>query len=172
MKGELGIVAAGEPLRLRWRLIRQLLQDFLAQLLRLSKKPLVFEKQPVQLQRSVGREALAQNHVADAHWIGKDGVFAEFFQGSSGIIVVHGSNCSPVPPNASVITSRFSSEGCTLCATRKAGPSGIKSLRNDIQNPHSVGLMSAAIWPVQLLRRSVAILRFYWSTFQSAGCGR
>jgi hypothetical protein len=96
MKGELGIVAAGEPLGLRGRLIRQLLQDFLPQLLGFSKKLLVFEKQPVQLQRSVRGEALAQNHVADAHWVGKDGVFAEFFQGGSGIVVVHGSNCSPV----------------------------------------------------------------------------
>jgi hypothetical protein len=109
MKGELGIVAAGEPLGLRWRLIRQLFQDFFAQLLRLSKKLLVFEKQPVQFQRSVGREAFAQNHVADAHGVGEDGVFAEFFQGSSGIVVVHGWNCSPAQPNAFVIGSRFSS---------------------------------------------------------------
>jgi hypothetical protein len=96
MKGELGIVAAGEPLGLRGRLIRQLLQDFLPQLLRLSKKLLILEKHPVQFQRAVRREAFAQNHVADAHWVGKDGVFAEFFQGSSGIVVIHGSNCSPV----------------------------------------------------------------------------
>lgn len=68
----------------------QLLQDFLPKLLCFSKKFLIFEEQSVHLQRAIGREALAQNHVADAHRIGKDCFFAEFLEGSRGIVVVHG----------------------------------------------------------------------------------
>ena len=67
----------------------QLLQDFLPQLLRFPKKLLILEKNSIQLQRAVRREALAQNHVAHTDWIGQQCIFAKFFEGSCRIVVVH-----------------------------------------------------------------------------------
>jgi hypothetical protein len=72
------------------RLARQLFQDFLPQLLCFAEKFLIFEEEAVQFQRAIGREAFAQNHVADTHRIGEKGFFAKFFEGGSRIVVVHG----------------------------------------------------------------------------------
>lgn len=69
---------------------RQLLQDFLPQLLRLAKEFLIFDEQPVHLERVFRREALAQNHVAHPDRIWKDGFFGEFFEGCRRIVVIHG----------------------------------------------------------------------------------
>src|SRR6202047_2284255 len=86
-------------------------QDFLAQLLRLAEKFLVFEENPVQFERLVGVELAAQHHVADVDGIGQGGVLAEFFKGGRGIVVVHASHSiasddrlshAPVWPGADV----------------------------------------------------------------------
>src|SRR5258708_25156299 len=74
---------------------RQLLQDFLPQLLRLAKKFLVFEEQSIQFQRAIGAEALAQNHVAYAYWVRQDSFFAKLFEGGCGVVVVHGLIVNP-----------------------------------------------------------------------------
>ena len=68
----------------------QALQNFLAQFLRLAERFLVFDEDPVQLQRLVRRKLVAQQHVAHVNRIGQGCVFRELFKGGCGTVVVHG----------------------------------------------------------------------------------
>ena len=99
IKRELAIVAASAAVIVgqtwvvavdfRFFLRCQLLQNLFPQLLRFPEKFLIVKTEPVQLQRAVRREALAQNHIAHANGIGQNGLFAEFFKGSCGIVMIH-----------------------------------------------------------------------------------
>jgi hypothetical protein len=61
----------------------------LAQFLRFAEKFLVFEEDPIQFERLIDRELVAQHHVAYVDGIGQSRVFSEFFQSGGGIVVVH-----------------------------------------------------------------------------------
>jgi len=73
----------------------QALQDLLTQLLRLAERFLVLDKDPVQLQRLVDGELVAQHHVAHVHGVRQGCVFGQFFKGGGWIVVVHAVDSTP-----------------------------------------------------------------------------
>src|SRR5579862_9765539 len=70
-------------------LSRKLLQYLFAQLLRLAEKLLVLHKQPIQFERSVGVQFLAQNHIPHMYGVRQRCILVQFFQGGVRIVVVH-----------------------------------------------------------------------------------
>jgi hypothetical protein len=72
----------------------QALQNLLTQFLRLAEKFLILDKDPVQLQRLIGREFVAQHHVAHVDRVGQCCIFRQFFKRDAGVVVVHALYCS------------------------------------------------------------------------------
>jgi hypothetical protein len=70
-------------------LFRQLTQNAFAEFLRLAEELLVFDELPIQLKGLVGRQPLAQDHVADVNGIRQHGVFRQLFQRGTRIVVIH-----------------------------------------------------------------------------------
>jgi len=68
---------------------RQPPQNFLPQFLRLPEKFLVFDKHPVQFNRLIRRQLLAQQHIADVHRIRQGRFFIQLFKSGRGIVVIH-----------------------------------------------------------------------------------
>lgn len=70
-------------------LFGQAFQELLAELLRFAEKFLVLKKNPVQLQRMIGGELLAQHHVTNVDRIRQRRFLGQFFESGRGIVVVH-----------------------------------------------------------------------------------
>ena len=64
-------------------------QNFFPQLLRFAEKFLVLDEHPIQFDRLLRRQLMAQQHVSyvDRIWQGR--FFVEFFKGGRGIVVIH-----------------------------------------------------------------------------------
>src|SRR5258708_348708 len=79
----------------------QLTQNLFPQLLRLAEKFLILDEQPVQVQRLIRRELLAQNHVAYMNRVRQGRIFGQFFQRGIGIVMIHAGIVAPVVALAS-----------------------------------------------------------------------
>jgi len=67
----------------------ELLQNFSSQLLGFSEKFLVLREQAIQFNGLFWLEAMSQKHVANVNRVGEQRFFLNFFEGGSGIVVIH-----------------------------------------------------------------------------------
>ncbi len=70
-------------------LFRETLQNLSAELLRFAERLLVFDENPIQFQRLVCGQLVAQHHVTHVNGIRQRSIFRQLFEGSLWIVVVH-----------------------------------------------------------------------------------